>query len=150
MKVILLQDVKSQGKKDDVIEVSDGYARNFLIARKLAKEATNTAVNELNNKKNAEAYRQKLELEKAQEDGKKLDGKTLTIYQKTGAGDRLFGSVTAKEIADEIKKTMNIDVDKKKIVIDEPIKSLGSYKVDVRLHVNVHAKLTVTIAQQKD
>ena len=150
MKVILLQDVKSQGKKDDVIEVSDGYARNFLIARKLAKEATNSAVNELNNKKNAEAYRQQLELEKAQEEGKKLDGKTLTICQKTGAGDKLFGSVTAKEIAEAIKKTMDIEVDKKKIVIDEPIKTLGSYKVDVRLHVNVHAKLTVVIEQQKD
>ena len=115
MKVILLQDVKSQGKKDDVIEVNDGYARNFLFPRKLAIEANKSNVNELENRKAAENYRAAQELKKAQEQGEALKGKTITIYQKTGAGDKLFGSVTAKEIAEAIKSLTNIEVDKKKI-----------------------------------
>lgn len=149
MKVILLQDVKSQGKKDDVIEVNDGYARNFLFPRKLAIEANKSNVNELENRKAAENYRAAQELKKAQEQGEALKGKTITIYQKTGAGDKLFGSVTAKEIAEAIKSLTNIEVDKKKISLDEPIKSLGEYTAEIKLHTNVHIKINVVIAQKE-
>ncbi len=149
MKVILTQDVKSQGKKDDVIEVNDGYARNFLIPRKLAIEATKSNMNELSNKKAAESFKAQQELEKAKEQGEKLKGKTVTIYQKTGAGNKLFGSVTAKEISEAIKSATGIDVDKKKIVIADTIKSLGEYEVELKLHVNVHVKMNVVIAQKE-
>ncbi len=146
MKVILLQDVKSQGKKDDVIEVNDGYARNFLFPRKLAIEANKTNVNELQNRKSAENFKLAEELRKAKEQGEVLNGKTFTIYQKTGNGDRLFGSVTSKEIAEAIKKDTGIDVDKKKISLDESIKTLGEYKAQIKLHANVHISINVVIA----
>ena len=149
MKVILLQDVKAQGKKDDVIEVNDGYARNFLFPRKLAVEATKSNMNELSNRKAAENFKAAQELKKAQEQGEALNGKIITIYQKTGAGEKLFGSVTAKEIAEAIKKITNIDVDKKKISLEEPIKSLGEYKAEIKLHANVHIKISVVVAQQE-
>ena len=149
MKVILLEDVKSQGKKDDVIEINDGYARNFLFPRKLAIEATKTAMNELNNRKAAEKFRADQELKKAQEEGNTLNGKTVTIYQKTGAGNKLFGSVTAKEISEAIKSLFGIDVDKKKIVISEPIKTIGEYSVELKLHINVHVKITVVIVAKE-
>ena len=149
MKVILLQDVKSQGKKDDVIEVNDGYARNFLFPRKLAIEANKSNMNELGNRKAAENFKAEQELKKAKEQGEILSGKTVTIYQKTGAGDKLFGSVTAKEIAEAVKASTGIDVDKKKIVIDEPIKSLGEYKAEIKLHVNVHVTINVVIAPKE-
>lgn len=148
MKVILIQDVKSQGKKDDVIEVNDGYARNFLIKNKLAIEATNSEINKLNNKKSAEAFRAAQEKKKAEEEGNLIKDKTFTIYQKTGSGDKLFGSVTAKEIAEVIKKDTGIEVDKKKIVLAEPIKTLGEYKADVRLHVDIHVNINIVIAQK--
>lgn len=149
MKVILLQDVKSQGKKDDVIEVNDGYARNFLFPRKLAIEANKANMNELEGRKSAESYKAAQELKKAQEQGAAIDGKTFTIYQKTGAGDKLFGSVTSKEIAEAIKSAADIDVDKKKININEPIKSLGEYKVEIKLHVNVRVTVNVVIAHKE-
>ncbi len=146
MKVILLQDVKSQGKKDDVIEVNDGYARNFLFPRKLAIEANKSNVNELENRKSAENFRAAEELRKAKEQGEALNGKTFTLYQKTGAGDKLFGSVTSKEIAELIKKSSGIEVDKKKISLEETIKTLGEYKAVIKLHANVHISINVVIA----
>lgn len=149
MKVILLQDVKAQGKKDDVVEVNDGYARNFLFPRKLAIEANKSNMNELSNRKAAENFRAEQELKKAQEQGAALKEKSVTIYQKTGAGDKLFGSVTAKEIAEAVKKAYGIDIDKKKIVLDEPIKALGEYKAELKLHVNVHVTITVIIASKE-
>lgn len=149
MKVILLQDVKAQGKKDDVVEVNDGYARNFLFPRKLAIEANKSNMNELSNRKAAENFRAEQELKKAREQGDALKGKSVTIYQKTGAGDKLFGAVTAKEIAEEIKRSFGIDIDKKKIALAEPIKSLGEYKAELKLHVNVHVTITVLIAAKE-
>lgn len=149
MKVILLQDVKAQGKKDDVVEVNDGYARNFLFPRKLAIEANKSNMNELSNRKAAESFRAEQELKKAREQGDALNGKSVTIYQKTGAGDKLFGAVTAKEIAEEIKRSFGIDIDKKKIALAEPIKSLGEYKAELKLHVNVHVTITVLIAAKE-
>ena len=106
-------------------------------------------INELENRKAAENYRAAQELKKAQEQGEALKGKTITIYQKTGAGDKLFGSVTAKEIAEAIKNLTNIEVDKKKISLDEPIKSLGEYTAEIKLHANVHIKINVVIAQKE-
>lgn len=149
MKVILLQYVKAQGKKDDVVEVNDGYARNFLFPRKLAIEANKSNMNELSNRKAAENFRAEQELKKAREQGDALKGKSVTIYQKTGAGDKLFGAVTAKEIAEEIKRSFGIDIDKKKIALAEPIKSLGEYKAELKLHVNVHVTITVLIAAKE-
>ena len=149
MKVILIQDVKSQGKKDDVIEVNDGYARNFLIPRKLAIEATKANLNGLENRKASENFKLQQEYEKALSQKEVLNGKTVRIYQKTGAGNKLFGSVTAKEISEAIKNETGTEIDKKKIVIDEPIKSLGEYEIGIKLHQNVHIKMNVSIEQKE-
>ncbi|MBP3348885.1 MAG: 50S ribosomal protein L9 [Clostridia bacterium] len=148
MKVILTQDVKSQGKKDDVIEVNDGYARNFLFPRGLAIEATKTNINELQNRQASANYKAEQELKKAQEQGAAIDGKTFTIYQKTGSGNKIFGSVTSKEVAEAIKKATGFDIDKKKITLSETIKTLGDYSAQIKLHANVHVSINITIAQK--
>ena len=148
MKVILIQDVKSQGKKDDVIEVNDGYARNFLFPRKLAIEATKTNVNELENRKASENFKAQQELKKAQEQGAQLKDKTFTLYEKTGAGSKLFGAVTSKEIAEAIKKVTGFEIDKKKISLSETIKTLGNYTAEIKLHTNVHVSVNIVIAQK--
>lgn len=148
MKVILIQDVKSQGKKDDVIEVNDGYARNFLFPRKLAIEATKTNINELENHKASENFKAAQELKKAQEQAAQLKDKTFTIYQKTGAGNKIFGSVTSKEVADAIGKAMGFDIDKKKVTLSDTIKTLGEYTAEIKLHTAVHVNVSIVIAQK--
>ncbi len=148
MKVILTQDVKSQGKKDDVIEVNDGYARNFLFPRKLAIEATKTNINELDNRKASENFKLQQELKKAQEQGAQLKDKTFTLYEKTGSGNKLFGSVTSKEIAELIKKQTGFDIDKKKITLSEAIKTLGEYTAQIKLHTEVHVSVNIIVAQK--
>ena len=117
MKVVLLQDVKSIGKKGELVNVSDGYARNFLLPRKLAKEANAQAMNELKNAEAAREYKIKTETENAQKNAGALSGKTLKIYAKPVQSGRIFGSVTAKEIAEEIKKQFGIEVDKRKVCL---------------------------------
>lgn len=149
MKVILIQDVKSQGKKDDVIEVNDGYARNFLFPRKLAIEATKTNINELENRKASENFKAAQELKKAQEQAAQLKDKTFTIYQKTGAGNKIFGSVTSKEVADAIGKAMGFDIDKKKVTLSDTIKTLGEYTAEIKLHTSVHVNVKIVIAQKE-
>ena len=132
MKVILLADVKGTGKKGELVNASDGYARNYLIPRKLAKEANAQAMNEL---KNAEASKQhRIEVEKANasEAAKKIDEKTIKMTAKAGQGGRLFGSVTAKEITEELKKQYGVDVDKRKIELDGDIKAFGTYRCEVQ------------------
>ena len=125
MKMILLQDVKSVGKKGDLINASEGYAKNFLLPRKLAVEATKSNLNDYELKQKAEAKRKQEELEKAQATAKELEDKVVTIKVKTGGNGKLFGSVTNKEVAEEIVKQTKLDIDKKKVSIGDPIKMLG-------------------------
>ena len=137
MKVILLDNVKGVGKKDEVINASDGYARNFLFPKKLAVEANAENMNKLNNKKNSEQHKKDVEKEKAQEIAKKMKEITLTIKVKAGDNGKIFGGVTAKEISENLKEQFKIDVDKKKIVLNENIKNLGVFNVSVKLLISV-------------
>jgi len=146
MKVILLQDVKGVGKKDQVIDAADGYVRNFLFPKKLAVEANKANMNTLDKKKKgAEAQRIK-DLEDARAMKDVLESKVLKISQKTGEGGRLFGSVTNKEVAQVLLEQEGIDIDRKKITIPEAIKKVGEYTADIRLHTDVTAGLKLEIA----
>ena len=140
MKMILLQDVKSVGKKGDLINASEGYAKNFLLPRKLTVEATKS------NQK-AEAKRKQEELEKAQATAKELEDKVVTIKVKTGGNGKLFGSVTNKEVAEEIVKQTRLDIDKKKVSIGDPIKMLGERTAVIKLHPKVTAEVKVKIVE---
>ena len=146
MKVVLLQDVKGKGKKGELCNVSDGYARNFLFPKKLAVEADNAALNELKNREEAIAHHNKEELDQAKETAAKLDGKTVSITAKAGAGGKLFGSVTSKEIAAEIKNSLGIEVDRKKMNVAD-IKNFGEYTAEIKLHQGVSAKITVKVSE---
>ncbi len=149
MKVLLLEDVKAQGKKGEVVNVSDGYARNFLFPKKLATEITPTILNEIKTKEAAKQHRLAEEKKQAQENAAKLSGITVKIYATSGADSRLYGAITSKEIAEELKKQFDIDVDKRKIVLDNPIKSYGAYTLDVKLHAEITGKLSVVIASKE-
>ena len=147
MKVILLQDVKGQGKKGQLIDVSDGYARNFLLPRKLAQEATADNVNTM--KMNDKALQEKRQKEREQAVAleKVLKAMTLTVTAKGGGAGRLFGSVTNAEIADALAKQHKIELDKRKIVLKEPIKNVGTYTVTCKLGYEVNADLRVEIKE---
>ena len=147
MKVILLQDVKGKGKKGQMIEVSDGYARNFMLPRKLATEATADAINTM--KMNDKATQERIAREKAEalEVAHKLREMTLVVTAKGGGAGRLFGSVTNQEIADALKAKSGIALDKRKIVIADPIKSVGTYTVQCKLGYEINAPLTVKIEE---
>lgn len=148
MKVVLKQDVKSIGKKDEIHEVSDGYARNYLFPRGLAAEANAAAVSEVKSKAAAKEHHAAEELAAARELAAKLKDQTVTIQAKAGAGGRLFGSVTAKDIAQAISQKMGITVDKRKITMDvKEIKAFGSYTVEVKLHNGVTASLTAKVVE---
>ena len=147
MKVILLQDVKGKGKKGQMLEVSDGYARNFMLPRKLAIEATPDAVNTMKMNDKATAERIAREKAEALEISKKLRAMTLTVKAKGGGAGRLFGSVTNQEIADALEKNGGIKLDKRKIVIADPIKSVGTYTVTCKLGYEISAPLTVKIEE---
>ena len=123
MKVVLLQDVKSQGKKNDIIEVSEGYARNFLFPKKLAVVADAKAVNDIKNKKSSEAHKIEVERENAKKTAQKLSETTVTILADGGQDGRFYGAVTSKDIAEALKSQAGVDVDKRKIVLDAPIKA---------------------------
>ena len=145
MKMILLQDVKSVGKKGDLINASEGYAKNFLLPRKLAVEATKSNLNDYELKQKAEAKRKQEELEKAQATAKELEDKVVTIKVKTGGNGKLFGSVTNKEVAEEIVKQTKLD--KKKVSIGDPIKMLGERTAVIKLHPKVTAEVKVKIVE---
>ena len=147
MKVILLQDVKGKGKKGQMIEVSDGYARNFMLPKKLAIEATPDAINTM--RMNDKATQERIAREKAEalEVSKKLRAMTLTVKAKGGGAGRLFGSVTNQEIADALAKSAGIKLDKRKIVISDPIKAVGTYTVTCKLGYEINAPLTVKIEE---
>ena len=147
MKVILLQDVKGKGKKGQMLEVSDGYARNFMLPRKLAIEATADAVNTMRMNDKAAAEKAARERAEAVEVSKKLRDMTLIVKAKGGGAGRLFGSVTNQEIADALEKNSGIKLDKRKIVISDPIKSVGTYTVNCKLGYEITAPLTVKIEE---
>lgn len=145
MKVILMADVKGQGKKDQVIEVSDGYARNFLLPKKLAVPADAAALNVVKNKEASKQHKLDVEKKNAQDIAKKLETITVRFIYAAGPDKRLYGSVTSKEIAEALKKDFGIEVDKRKITLTEPIKSFGTFKVDVKLFTDVMGKITVEV-----
>lgn len=147
MKVVLLADVKSVGKKGELINASDGYARNFLLPRGLAKEANAQAMNELKNAEAAKAFKLKTETESAREAAEKLEGKTVRLTAKAGQGGRLFGAVTAKEVAQEIKNQFGLEIDKRKIVLSGDIKAFGTYEAEVKLYAGIAAKLSVSVSE---
>ena len=145
MKVVLNQDVKGLGKKLQVIEVSEGYARNYLLPKKLAVVANNENLNITQGKISSQKFKKKTELEAAQENKKIIENGFIEFKHKVGEGSRLYGSVTEKDIADKIKEKFNVEVNKKKITIDTPIKALGSYIVSVKLYEGVVAKLKISV-----
>lgn len=147
MKVILLQDIKGKGKKGQLLEISDGYARNYLLPRKLAVEATADAVNTKNMNDKAAAEKAAKERAEAVEISKKLRELTLTVAAKGGGAGKLFGSVTNQEIADALKANAGIALDKRKIVISDPIKNVGTYTVQCKLGYEITAPLTVKIVE---
>lgn len=146
MKVIFLQDVKSQGKKGEIRDVSEGYAQNFLIPRGLAKPATEGNMKTLSNQKQAEERRKEQEKEDAQALAKELENLTVVLRSKSGEGGRLFGSITNKQISEQLQK-MKINIDKRKIALESPIRTLGVTNVQVKLHPDVSATLKVQVIE---
>jgi large subunit ribosomal protein L9 len=148
MKVVLLADVKGQGKKNDVIEVSDGYAKNFLIARKLAKVADAQALNDVKVKEAARLYRIETEKKEARELAAKLETVQVKIPASSGADGRLYGSVTSKEIAERLEADHKITIDKRKIVMKDAIKAYGTYKVEVKLYTEITGTIHVVVCEK--
>ena len=145
MKVILLADVKGQGKKDQIVEVSDGYARNFLLPKKLAIPADSKAINEVKNKEASKQHKLDVDRQNAQDIAKKLESIVVRFVYAAGPDKRLYGSVTSKEIAEALKKEHGIELDKRKITLAEPIKSFGTFKAEVRLFTDVNGTITVEV-----
>ena len=148
MKVILLQDVKAQGKKGEMIQVSDGYARNFLFPKKLAVEATADALNAKKNADAAAARRIELDKADARETQKKLETIKVVIRAKAGTGGRLFGSVTTKEISDALKAQFGLDIPKGKLQLADPIKSFGTFQAKARLYTDISGTVTVQVIEE--
>lgn len=149
MKVVLLADVKGSGKKGELVNVSDGYARNFLFPKKLAKEANAQALNELKNAEESKAFKIKQETEAAQASADKINGKSVSILAKAGQGGKLFGSVTAKEIAEAIKKQYGVDVDKRKIDTNGDMKAFGTYECEVKLYSGITATVKAVVTEKE-
>ncbi|NMA34574.1 MAG: 50S ribosomal protein L9 [Clostridiaceae bacterium] len=148
MKVILKQDVKGLGKKDDLVNVSDGYARNFLFPRGMAVEANESNLNIVKTRKEAEKTKRDRELAHARQLAEKLRDVEVVIRAKTGESGKLFGSITSKDISDKLKDDFKLDIDRKKIVMPDTIKSTGSYEVDVKLYPEVSSRLKVRIESE--
>ena len=145
MQVILTQDVKGQGKKGQMINVSDGYARNYLLPKGLAQPATKSNINAMKGKQESAEYRKQKEREEAEEIAKKMEDITVTIKAKAGDNGKLFGSVTSKDVAEELKMQHHIKLDKKKFVMPDGIKTLGQVTVDVKLYSGITGKLKVMV-----
>lgn len=148
MQVILTQDVKGTGKKGELCKVADGYARNFLLKKGLAVEATSSAVNEMKSKQAAKEHHAAQERQAAQEMADRLNEKTVKIYAKAGAGGKLFGSVTAKEVVESVKKTLGIELDKRKVSVAD-IKAFGTYEAEAKLHPGITAKIFVVVGEEQ-
>lgn len=149
MKIILLQDEKKLGKKGDVLEVSEGYARNYVLPKKIGVEATAGNLNDLKLRKASEDKHAKEQLDAAKALAAELEGKQVIVRIKGGEGGRTFGSVSSKEIAAACREQYGLDIDKKKIQLPESLKSFGSYEVGVKLHPQVTGKLTVKVAEKE-
>ncbi len=147
MKVVLTADVKGQGKKNDIVEVSDGYARNYLFPRKLAVEATNQVLNEIQGKNAAKQHRLEVELAEAKALASKLDTLLIKIQASSGADGRLYGSITAKDISEHLEKQHGIALDKRKIVLNAAIRAYGQYDLDVKVYPEVTGKVHVLVCQ---
>lgn len=148
MKVVFLQDVKGQGKKGEVKEISDGYANNFLLPRKLATPATQGSINILEQHKQSELKRKAQELADAQALGEKIGAITVKVLAKSGEGGKLFGAISTKQVADELEKQHKLKIDKRKMLLDNPIRSLGVTKIPVKLHQEVTATLNVHVIEE--
>lgn len=145
MKVILKEDIKGVGKKDQIVNANDGYARNYLFPKNLAVPADKGNLTNLQSKKTSEEHRKELEREAAKETAKKIEGILLKLPVKSGENGKVFGSITAKEIAENLEKQYKIKVDKKKINLQEPIKNLGTFNIEIKLYDGVNAKLKVNV-----
>ncbi len=146
MKVILKQDVKSLGKKGELVNASDGYARNFLFPKGLAIEANAAAMNDFNNKESAKKFHKAEEVKAAQELADRLEGKTFCLKAKAGANGKLFGSVTSKDVAGKIKEELKVDIDKRKIVMDD-IKSFDTVQAEIKVYQGISAKVFVQVSE---
>lgn len=147
MKVVLLKDVKGQGKRDQIIEVSDGYARNFLLPKGLAAEAKGSVLNDIKNKESSRAHKIELERAAAREIAAKLEDVKVEIKVKSGGAGRMYGSVTAKDIGEELKNRHGIEVDRRRIELDEPIRQYGTYRAKVKLYTDVTGQITVSVTE---
>lgn len=145
MKVILKEDIKGVGKKDQIINANDGYARNYLFPKNLAVPADKGNLTNLQSKKTSEEHRKELEKEAAKETAKKIEGILLKLPVKSGENGKVFGSITAKEIAENLEKQYKITVDKKKVNLQEPIKNLGTFNIEIKLYDGVNAKLKINV-----
>lgn len=148
MKVILLQDVKGTGKKGELANVSDGYARNFLLPRKLAREADVQALNELKNAEQSKQHKIAVETAEAKANAEKLEGQVIEMTAKAGQGGRLFGSVTNKEVAAAVAQKFGIAVDKRKVVLESDIKAFGTYNCEIKLYTGICANIKVMVKEQ--
>ena len=148
MKVILLADVKGQGKKNDVIEVSDGYGKNFLIPRKLAKVADAQSLNDVKLKEEARLYRIETEKKEARALAEQLKALMVKIPASSGADGRLYGSITSKDIVEKLAADHGIVIDKRKLVMNDPIKAYGKYEIDVKLYTEVSGKINVLVCEK--
>ena len=146
MKVILQADVKGQGKKGQIVEVSDGYARNFLLPKGLAKEATKAAVNDLAGKDASAQYHKEQEIAEAKATAKKLDGQKVKLSAKAGDNGKLFGSITAQAVADAIKMQLHVVLDKRKVLVGDGIKTTGETQVELKIYPEITAKITVIVS----
>ena len=149
MKVILTQDVKGQGKKDQIVDVSDGYARNFLFPKKLALPADAKSMNEIKNKEASKQHKIETERAEAKAVAAKLEGITLVFEYAAGADSKLYGSVTNKDLAEKLATEYKITVDKRKIVLAEPVKTFGTFTADAKLYSDVSAKIKFTVTSKK-
>ena len=147
MKVVLTQDVKAQGKKGQLIDVSDGYARNFLIPKKLAVEANTKNMEELKNAETSKRIQEEKELKAAKDAAAKLESCMVKIQRSCGADEKLYGSVGTKDISDALSEQFGLEIDKRKIQLDDPIKAYGSYTVNVKLHRDVLGKINFVVTK---
>ena len=146
MKVILQQDVKNLGKKGDLVNASDGYARNFLFPKGLAIEANSSAMNDFNNKEASKKFHKAEEIKAAKADAEKIDGKTFKLKAKAGANGKLFGSVTSKDVSKQIKEELGIDIDKRKIVMPD-VKAFGTVQAEIKVYQGISAKVFVQVSE---
>ena len=149
MKVILLQDIKGTGKKDQIIEVSDGFARNYLFPKKLALEASRTALNAVEKAKAAETHREQMRKAEAEELAEKLKGCVIDVSARAGEGVRLYGSITAQEVADALAKQHQVKVDKRRVELSEPIRTIGESEISIWLYPEVTVKMTLRVTGTK-